>query len=266
MISINLTIHQKESILLDVLNGIFNNAILPFEFIAVLDGCTDNSESILLNFLDNQKYKNCIRYNVIYADNIFETKSNNLAARASSGEYICIIQDDMKILEWGFDSRMLKPFNAFPDVAAVTANCSHNWELNPFYNGIHTGWSSLLNHIHHANKTNTARNTFAIRDCANRGPLMIRNEDLKAIGYFDESFAPQDSDDHNFCYEINKNLGKVVGYYGIDFESKPENGGTRNADGSTKQWMLDANIKNAQLLYDRHKDIMNTHKIENRTL
>ncbi len=264
MLSINLTIHNKEKILYSVLSGIFKNVTLPFEFIAVLDGCTDESEKILLGFINSHSH---IPNKIIYANNIFETRSNNLAAKSSIGDYICIIQDDMVIKEKGFDERMIKPFKAFSDVAAVTANCSHNWVYNYNNKGVDAnGWSDLLHHIEHANKTNTDRNTFAVRDCANRGPLMIKHEYLQSLGYFDEAFAPQDSDDHNFCYEVKKKLGKVVGYYGIDYESQPSWGGTRNEDGSTKQWMLDANVKNASLLYERHKDVMNTHTIENRKL
>lgn len=273
MISINLTIHNKQDILLDVLNGIFNNTISKFEFIAVLDGCTDNSEKIVLDFLQNNKNKNLVHFNVLYADNVFETKANNIAAKASNGRYIVIVQDDCVITEYGWDERILRPFKYYRDVFAVSGNCAHNWKFNEnrkddlhFFPAEPKDWCDILIHHDHANKTTCSKDIFAIRQSVNRGPLAIDRFDLIKLGYFDEEFAPLENDDHDLMYRARYSLGKVCGYYGIDFVSKPEWGGTRNEQGQTKQWVYAANHKNARLLYHRHSDKMKTAIIENRNL
>lgn len=268
MISINLTIHNKQNILQLVLEGIFKNCILPFEFIAVLDGCTDNSEEILTNFLVANAPKNLTGFNVLKADNVFETKANNMAARVSSGKYICIIQDDQIIDEYGFDARLIKPFEAFPDVFAVSGNCAHNWTLNVSSTGRDAyGWCDILNHIHHANKNSIPRDVFAVRDSCNRGPLVINAEDFKALGYFDENaIDKQDCDDHLLMYDAKKKLNKVVGYYGVEWYSRSEWGGTRDENGQPKQWHLDCQAANVKTLFERHKDVIHTHTIDNRFL
>jgi glycosyltransferase involved in cell wall biosynthesis len=258
MLSINLTIHNKEYLLEKVLTGIFKNTTSPFEFIAVLDGCTDKSEEILMSFLQKHDNKYCKQFNIKHTDNIFETKANNLAALLSCGQHICIIQDDMVITEYAWEKQMLKPFMLWDDVFAVTAGCAHNWRHNIDSKGIdENGWSDLLIHCDHANKTNTDKDHFYLRSSVNRGPLMINRMDLVEMGYFDEVFCPQDSDDHDLMYRMKKKLNKICGYVNIDWESRPEWGGTRDEGGKTKQWMLDANIKNAKLLYDRHSDLIN---------
>ena len=59
-----------------------------------------------------------------YADNVFETKSNNIGLKEAIGKYVIIVQDDMIINEDGWNERLRKPFNAFDDVFAVTARTS----------------------------------------------------------------------------------------------------------------------------------------------
>ena len=264
MISINLTIHQKEKILKAVLSGIFKNTTLPFEFIAVLDGCTDGSEVILMDFLMNNKQKNLCGFNILYADNLYETRCNNMAAKASTGDYVCIVQDDCKITEFGFDKRLVKPFEHFNDVFAVSGNMAHHWEINPNSVGKNAdGWADLLTHTHHATRFNIPDSVFAVRDSCNRGPLMINRKDLAFMGYFPE-VDKQDLDEHILIYEVKKKLNKVVGYYGVKFESDPSWGGTRDENCKPHQWSLDCQYNNTQLFYQMHSDILDKHTFENR--
>ena len=268
MLSINLTIHNKEKLLRDCLERIKIHTTGVYEIVTVLDGCTDGSEMILDNFIrDNRSMK----IEKIYAPNVFETKSNNIAARASSGEHIVIIQDDMLINETGWNERMLKPFLQFDDVFSVTARTSHNWTIN--HNSQHINldqipngiWSDILFHVDHADRNNTPREIFEIRDSSNRGPLMINHSDMEKLGYFDEIFSPQDMDDHDLHYRVKKELGKVTGLYWIDYISEDSWGGTRES-GAVGQWLLNSNHKNQKIIYDRHKELLIGGKKESRRL
>lgn len=268
-LSINLTIHNKGYLLPTTLSKIKELTIGIYEIVFVLDGCTDNSEYLVETFCkENTK----IKTTVLFADNIFETKSNNLAAKASGGNHIIILQDDVILNEMGWNTRILKPFREYNDVFAVTSNTAHNWEINPNSEDIKTDiindtkWCDILNHVHHANQMNIPRDIFAIRDCVNRAPLAIKHEDLVIMNYFDESFAPLDMDDHDLCYRMHKTLGKQVGCYWIDWYSKPQYGGTRDDNGNTKPWALAANNKNVRIVFERHKDYISTQKIQNRIL
>lgn len=261
-----LTVHNKGFLLPRVLESLKRYSSGSYELIIVLDGCTDNSIEIAHKFkMDNQ----FIDIKIIETPDVFETKANNAGLKLATGEIAIIIQDDMVVNESNWNIRLTNPFTTFNDVFAVTANCAHNWEINPNSKHIHTNinngyeWSDILNHIDHANKTNTPRNIFRIRQCVNRGPLAINLADLKVLNYLDESFAPLDMDDHDLCFRMSETLGKVVGCYWIDYISEPNWGGTR-IDGKPSQWSLTANQKNVRTVYERHKDKIINKKFEDR--
>lgn len=264
--SIILTVHNKDYLLPQVLNGIKNNTIGNYELIIVLDGCTDKSSDIVNSFKNENKE---IKIIITETPDVFETKANNFGLRLASGDIVIITQDDIIITENGWNDRITKPFRVFNDVFAVTANCAHNWEINENSKHIFTNedngyeWSDILLHVDHANKKTIPRNVFAIRQCVNRGPLAINHSDLKFLNYFDELFAPQDMDDHDLCFRMSEKLNKVVGCYWIEFISDIKWGGTR-VDGQSSPWLLMANQKNTKIVYQRHSNKIKNKIIENR--
>ena len=272
LISINLTIFNKAHLLPEVLGGIFKNTFGKFEFIAVCDGCTDNSSDVLLEYLMKNSPKNLCRFEVLYSDNVFETKSNNLAMKASKGEHIIVIQDDQIITSYGYDERLLKPFKHFSDVFATTGRTAHNYAFNENSKFINSQtddigeWSDIVLPCDIADKTNTSNDVFQIRSTVNRGPLCISHADLQTMGYLDEIYAPQEFCEHDLMMRMHKKLGKVCGFYNIDWWSKPEFGGTRDPNGHTKRWLFEANHKNSKIFYERHKDEIKNRTIENRVL
>lgn len=268
-ISINLTIHNKGFLIGDVLESIRLNTSANYELIIVLDGCTDDSEAIVDNFF---KKNSNIKFKKIYADNVFEVKANNIAAKNSSGEFIIIIQDDMVIRERDWDRRIIKPMLHFEDIFAVTSRTAHNWIINPHSQDINLDflpknkWSDILIHVDHADRSSISRDTFAIRNSVNRGPLAIKHDILNKMGYFDEAYYPQDMDEHDLCYRAKKH-GYKCGCYWIDYISDLHWGGTRE-NGQTKQWLLEANFKNSKIFLERYKDLLKEENrlIENRTI
>ena len=207
-----------------------------------------------------------------YADNVFETKANNIGLKEAVGKYVIIVQDDMVINEEGWNERLRKPFNAFDDVFAVTARTAHNYVFNPdspyigMKEDIDTDWCNIVEPCDEANQSNMPRDVFAVRGTVNRGPLMINLEDLKELNYFDEAFSPQDMDDHDLMFRMRKKLGKVCGCYWIDFVSDPSWGGTRKT-GQTAPWLYKAQHKNCKIFYERNADVLEEYRIiENREL
>ena len=258
MHSIILTIHNKEWLVQQVLDGIIKNTRGKYELIVVLDGCTDKSFDIVEDYFYGKSHD----VTIATTPDVYETKANNVGLKSASGEYVIIVQDDMIIKEDGWNLRMQKPFDAFDDVFAVTSRTAHDWEFNP--DTKHLGmkedlddcWCDICIHTNHADRSNISRDIFAVRSSVNRGPLMINHEDLKKLNYLDEKFSPQDMDDHDLMYRMHKELDKVCGCYWIDFESKDEWGGTR-VSGSPAPWLLKANHKNMKIFYERHKDLLN---------
>ena len=275
MHSLILTVHNKDFILLKVLESIKKYTTNNYELIVVLDGCSDASESILDNFISENKD---LKIKKIYTPDVFETKANNAGLKEAVGDKVIIIQDDMIINEDDWNIRLQKPFDEFNDVFAVTASSTFNYRFNQSSKHIQLKpevdreigdcWSDIFTYESHINRSQgLSRNIFAVRNNVCRGPLMIDHADLVKLNYFDEIFEPQDQDDADLCYRAFKELGKIVGAYWIDYISDISWGGTRPDGNNPASWLLKAHHKNTRIVFDRHKDIIfNENHDQNRVL
>lgn len=264
MHSIVLTVHNKGWLLPSVLNGIKENTTGNYELVVVLDGCSDESESIWQNFVE---LNSDIKTKTVYTPDVFETKANNAGLKECEGDKVIIVQDDMVVKESGWNKRLEKPFDEFIDVFGVTSRSAFNYRINQ--NSIHLRmdkendlqidncWSDIFGYESHTNRDEgLSRNIFAVRNNVCRGPLMLDHVDLIKLNYFDEVFAPQDQDDADLCYRAFKELGKVVGAYWIDYESDNTWGSTRPDGRNPASWLLKAHHKNTRIVFERHQDIL----------
>ena len=261
--SIILTVHNKGWLLERVLDGIVKNTKGEYELIIVLDGCTDDSSVVVEKYFEDSTNPPI----VITTPDVFETKANNAGIKKASGDYIIIVQDDMVIKEEGWNKRLQKPFDAFDDVFAVTADTAFNYRFNTNSQHIRLSeeedksidncWSDIFGFESHINrKKGLPRNIFAVRNNVNRGPLMINHGELKKLNYFDEIFSPQDQDDADLCYRAFKELNKVVGAYWIDYDCDISWGGTREDGQNPAAWLLKAHHKNTRIVFERHQDLI----------
>jgi glycosyltransferase involved in cell wall biosynthesis len=240
MISIILTVHDKEWLIKRVTKSIVDNTTLDAELIVVFDGCKDNSEGII----DSIDKKN-IKYKKFYAPDVFETKANNIGIKNSEGEFVIVIQDDMVINEYGWDKKLLEPFK-FEDVFAVSARAAHNYGPRGY---------SLENVTDYIDRYKGAkRDIFYIRNSVNRGPLAFRKIMLEQLNYLDEIYAPYTWDEHDICYRAYKENQWVSGLYMIDYISDRNWGTTRTKNGLI---FITSYSKNANIFYNRHSDIIN---------
>ena len=245
-ISCLLTIHDKEWLIERVVKGLIDNfSELINEFIIVFDGCKDNSEQIVRNCLIDLSN---IKIIYLYANDVFETRANNIGLKHVTNPYVIMIQDDIIVTEKHFDKRMLQPFIVFDDVFAVTAQTTHNnyFDGNTFF------------HIDSINNPNRAephasRDIFYIREISNRGPLMYDVRDLQKLNFLDENFAPYSYDDHDISYRARKELNKVSGLYWIGYISKPEWGTSRIKNQTISQ---QSHRKNEKIIIFKHKEFL----------
>jgi len=251
-ISCLLTIHNKEFLIERVVSGLLKNlSSCTNQFIVVLDGCTDNSETIVKPMLKDVKNR---KIDFVYTDNVFETKANNAGLKLVENDYIVLIQDDMIVKEYCFDLRMLKPFTKFKDVFSVTSCASHNNRYNE-----NTG---QIDYIDVANRHNSSRDIFYAREYGNRGPLMYDYQDVVKLGYLDEYFCPQGYDDMDISMRALELFGKVSGLYYIEYESKPEWGSTRQKNQALHHKL---SYINAKKILEKHKELLYGCKlVENR--
>jgi glycosyltransferase involved in cell wall biosynthesis len=257
--SIILTVHNKDWLVDQVIQGILTNTQGNYELIVVLDGCSDQSQDVTIKTLSQNP---AVKTTIIHAPDVFETRANNMGLKIATGDQVIIVQDDQIVAEPGWNLRMLKPLQQFSDVFAVSANCAHNWMINPHSQDLHLDhdpddhMSDICIDCDHAYRDNVGRDLFAIRNTVNRGPLMIDHLVLEKLNYLDEQFAPQDMDDHDLTHRAYKMMGKLCGFYDVRFVCEKVWGGTRS-NGQPKPWLLRSNQKNMRIFYQRHQDIIN---------
>ena len=247
-----LTIHNKDFLIEQVCNSLINNlSNNTDQLIIVFDGCTDNSETIVKNILNDVTD---MKIDYVYTDNVFETKANNAGLKMVDNDYVLLIQDDMVVNEKDFDIRMLKPFQTFNDVFAVTSFVAHN--------NIYNENTGEINYIDIASKKDSLRDIFYAREYGNRGPLMYDYQDVLKLNFLNEEFAPQQYDDMDMSMRAFKELNKVSGLFWIDYTSEPSWGTSRIKNQKLNQEQLKIN---SQKILEKHKDLLYGNKfIENR--
>ena len=247
-----LTIHNKEFLIGEVCSSLVKNlSDNTNQLIIVFDGCTDNSETIVKNILNNVTD---MKIDYVYTDDVFETKANNAGLKLVDNDYVLLIQDDMVVNEKDFDIRMLKPFQTFNDVFAVTSFVAHN--------NIYNEKTGEINYVDIASKKDSLRDIFYAREYGNRGPLMYDYQDVLKLNFLNEEFAPQQYDDMDMSMRAFKLLNKVSGLFWIDYTSELSWGTSRIKNQKLNQEQLKIN---SQKILEKHKDLLYGNKfIENR--
>jgi glycosyltransferase involved in cell wall biosynthesis len=197
------------------------------EYIFVLDGCSDGSEQIVSEV--SKKIPENVITKIIKADNVFEIRSNNIGMKNSSQKYVCIVQDDMEILEKNWDKRLIQPFLNFDDVFAITSRSSLQMDGDANFFNIQTG---PVGH-HCFMKNGISRDIVYINQIVNRGPLMMDLEKVKTLGYLDETLPGLlAGDDVDLCVRAFVQHGWRCGSYWIQYNSPLEWGSTRTGKNS----------------------------------
>ena len=262
-----LAVHNQEDVIQECIERLFFYSFGEYELLVFCDGCTDRTVEICNNLSEKNNNK---RLQIFETDNLYETRVNNLGLQKALGQFICFLQGDMLIAEDEWNLRMSKPFR-WNDIFAVTTKTAHDWIFNDKSKDIYkkledyeteqeVNWCDILSHVNHRDRSNTERDEFVIKECVNRGPLLMKTSDLLHMGGFNLAFAPLDMDDHDLCYRVRKKTGKKVGLYWVNTFADEAWGATRKGGG--KRWHFLANQKNVRQVWKRHKDIIEKEKKE----
>ena len=212
-ISIVLPIFNKEQSILKLLQ-LLHKAADAYENVEVriiFDGCVDRTEELVRDFYQRAQAP----YEVYFetTPDIFETKSNNIGLKKSTGKYSVIIQDDNYIR----DPLHLFEFAAILEKAPRIAILGGLAGVNYFPRGT-TGLSGTGQIIMDDNEVYWRQDSvtdpalqdqlFEVDACM-RGPLWVRSSFLEEHGYLDEIYAPFYQDDIDLCFRAKSNGYRV---------------------------------------------------------
>ena len=231
--SIVTPVYNQENIVIQNFKSILDNTTEKYyEIIYILDGCSDNTETNLINFINNmnvEEYPLLIKILILKSIiPLFETSADNLGFICSDGEYILEIQADMTMTQPGYNMKLLKPFILNENIIGISGRCCHSFDET---NGIgKLGLDitkQLLPHID--------QNAYYIGETCNRGPLLLHNSKLKELGYLDEVNYFLDNSDHDLFARAYFLKNWICGYVPIEFSSPLENGSTRKPRDPTNE-------------------------------
>ena len=256
------TVHNKDFILEKVLNELDICAGVSSRIYIVLDGCTDQSEAIALKFADESN--KCVR--ILYAPDVHEIRSINIALREISSGFCVILQDDVILKEKDLEGRILrlcnetsKPlgFISFRLAADVRPTAFYDrtkisfwWGLG-FLRGMVEDWRHVGHPLEELPVEKASYYAFQERMIGIKSPVCLTPELLKLEPLLDESLAPYCYDDVDLSLRALKH-GLCNGLFPIPFESKIEWGGTRKDKNFISKAGQKIRLRNRQIIWKKH--------------
>jgi GT2 family glycosyltransferase len=261
-----ITIHNKEDLIKRVLQGIqfsTKDSETNTHIVCVLDGCSDNSESIIDAF--TATLPNNYKVHKLYEDDVHELLSLNSALRyidtiEQDGEsLVYFLQDDVVLEEENLDALIEHLYKQESKLGYISFRCGLFTDIDAngvlfehsFLESEYGHWKQLdLNHF-----LEVGNKQFGICEIVIKSPTCIKKRILDEVGHFDERLAPFGHDDLDLCIRLN-GAGYVNAIFGAKFTSKVDWGGTREEKNQTKDYHKLYNqtiFRNKLYLTEKHK-------------
>jgi len=255
-----ITIHDKESILQQVMLQVIACMGINSTAYPVLDGCRDNSESIIDQLIIRYPQKKIVK---IYADDVHELRSINKGLSAVSQEgrgYNIILQDDVLLKTHDIEAKVSRLYNERPNLGIVSFRQGGN--ISRVMARKKTAMPMLTDFIENIKGHNynpfsvLQQGCFTYREVVIKSPICIPFEVIKKAGMPDESYAPWD--DLAYCYTVLQ-AGFDNGVYALDIRSDVDWGTTRSK--IQKVSVSEVEKKNISIFKTRHgKELANWKK------
>jgi len=253
-----LPIFNKEELIENVLEGITNSISGDYKVITILDGCTDQSESILYNFLYMNKLKD--KFDILFMNDVHEITCLNYALAhiklqdPDPEDLIITVQDDVIIQEKNLDIYLHNVWNHITDLGYLSLrlgcdlNSSNDTLIESNFVESEFGhWKQIgrkdfqmLNHY-----------DFEETEIAIRSPAVTKWKRHAEVGFYDSALAPCGFDCHDFSIRM-KIYGYKNGVLSIAFNSDVCWGSMR-AKPKTKVNSIYGNIYEVNKRYLAHK-------------
>ena len=260
-------IFNKEDILDDTLNSIEKCAGNYSKIIMIVDGCTDNSESIVDEFCKNSSHQTV----KILMPNVHMLLSVNAGLSHVKSGFSVIMQDDIILGDFELERKIEELYNKHNNkLGVISFRYGSNIKITSLFNRIRNKtFSGMINEIDfikgqddYANYLTGEYEKFYPRMSAINGPNIIPWNLLSQTGMFDKNLAPFGFDDPEYCLRSLK-LGYINGLYPLKYTSEIEWGGTRRSKSFIKK-AAEIHKRNRIYIYNKHKDFLINYLNENK--
>ena len=261
-----LTVHNKEETITKILKNLIENlSKYTSKIIIILDGCTDKTHKKINDFVKIKKFR--LKIDIIFTKDIWETKANNVGLKEVQTQYATIVQDDMLIKQKNWDKLLIEKL-ANNNVFSISGRAAYNYKLKkneliienivgreyPFSNkNIFGKIVGKLVAIFKPYWIFKYFSLFSVRLINNRGPLILKTNLVRELGFFDENFAPFELDDVDLCFRAYKKYGLYSSCLPIYYE---EINGSKKNNLNSSLISEKSIAKNSALLISKHKDLL----------
>jgi glycosyltransferase involved in cell wall biosynthesis len=253
--------HNKEHMIGDVLNAVIschNLSFGPLTIIVVVDGCTDNTENIALQF--KSKHDGVL---ILYKPDVHEIECLNSGLKyiqdnlnPNPNDLIFMIQDDVILKEPNINVKFSKLFANRDNLGYISMRLgdsvfSVGGELQEtnYAESEFGHWNQLNWNFH----SNIRHNEFRECEIAIRSPTCTQWKRFKEHGFFDENLKPYGYDCHDFSIRMNK-AGYTNGVYALEFYSDVKSGTMRSETPSKYNNLINQiYVRNKRYLSVKHE-------------
>jgi len=211
----------------------------PYELILINDASTDDTRA----WLDSIQNKNI---NVLHNEiNLGYAKTNNIAVRHSSGEYIFLLNNDL-VFKADWLLPMLDILDTKPLNAGVVGNIQYRvlgGEID--HAGIVLNKNGQFQHSVYIDQLKPYAKQLAVTGAC----LLISKDDFIKLDGFDENFV-NGGEDIDLCFRLKKSLGKSA--Y-ISYKSSIDHHVSLSRDRTSLQ-----NEKNSRFLFEKWREVIKT--------
>ena len=232
-----LSAHDAEHVIGQNVEALLKLTTGLWELIVLLDACRDGSEAAvraaLLRGLERAgSAGGLVRARVVrLPDAVWETSSDNVGMQmAHPGvEWYMMVQADIEVGERGWNARLALPGGIWGDVWAISGRAAHNaargrYEDTP---GFNMTPGRDLDVMPTPEFLAAAAGKFYIRDALNRGPVALRANVTRALGFLNERDFHLGRDEHELMLRAYVDMGLRCGYYAVGFAMPARDGASR---------------------------------------
>lgn len=253
-----ITIHNKESLILSVLEGICKSSGENSIIYPVLDGCYDSSEAIIDNFMRENPH---LKIQKIYVDDVHELLAINAALKeiqhTGNEKLNIILQDDVVLNDPLLENHLTILYNKFKNNLGIVS-MRHGGDLSSYFLNknnvifpIKNYIESIFGHGVSGNLKDLGEGNFVFKDIAIKSPICVPSYVIRKIGIPDERYKPWD--DIAYCYQALQG-GYRNGVLSVEFISDKEWGTMRSK--KQKQKHNDIILKNLNLFKEQNSNTL----------
>jgi Glycosyl transferase family 2 len=225
-----ITIHNKEDLIYDVLISTLLCCGPRSTIYAVLDGCTDKTESILDEFTRQFQGVPLIK---LYAPDVHEILSINTGLRAASQEgegYNIVLQDDVILADLDLESKIERLYQWGGDsLGFISLRMGGNFTPDALTSSASTPLTEFIENAYgHGDpkKEVLLPGRFAFRTVPIKSPVCLPSKIIRNVGFLNEDLAPYMHDDTDLGIRTTL-AGYANGVFALRYYSEVKWGGTR---------------------------------------